>query len=426
MRSGSDVLKQPLVLLVVLLAFCLPWSKSAVSILLTIICTALAVRATLQPEFRRTTRRELLQPLTIPFLIFLGISLIGVLYTERMSDGLAVVNKVLSLSLVYVAVTLVLETSSADRGTGTHADAVLFAFLAGVLVLDGIAFLAFLGVIGHKANVLPLAPLHVHHIWFSNLNALGLYAAVSFFLPRDAPLRPRREAFLVVYCLAATVSITMSLSRTAWLGVLATAAVLAFLFLRRKKVLVLAVGAVLVSGLLAYQFSPLVRDRIQVAKTDISIYASGNRDTETSLGDRFLMWEAAFRMLRSSPLGGVGTGDYPSTMESYVRDRSLPERLLKYNQPHNLFLYTLATTGLVGFAALLFIFIRVIRHALPTRNDPGVSKQYGFLALATAIHYLIAGLFDSFFNIFVLRYAFAVIMAVTVRRDRENPLITKH
>jgi O-antigen ligase len=91
-----------------------------------------------------------------------------------------------------------------------------------------------------------------------------------------------------------------------------------------------------------------------------------------------------------------------------------------------MFLFTLATTGLLGFLALLYPFVQTVRHALPARAASGTSGRYGFVALAAAVHYLIAGLFDSFFNIFVLRYAFAIIMAVTVRRDRENPLIKKH
>jgi O-antigen ligase len=426
MRSRVEILKQPLVLLAALLVFCLPLSKSAVSVLITIIAATLAFRAALQPGFRRTAGKELLQPLTVPFLLMLGISLIGVLYTERMSDGLAVANKVLTLPLVYLAVTLVLQTAPSEEKKLRNGDAVLFAFLAGVLVLDCIGFLTYLGIVGRKAYVLPLAPLHVHHIWLSNLNALGLYAAASFFLPGSGPVRSRGKAFLVTYCAAATVAIVMSQSRTAWLGVLATAAVLAFLFLQRKKTLAIAGVVVLAGGLLAYQFSPLVKDRVTAARTDISIYASGDTTKETSMGDRFLMWEAALKMFRSNPIGGVGTGDYYATIVSSVRSGSLPERFLKYNQPHNLFLFTLATTGLVGFLALLYLFVRIFRHALPERIAPGIRQQYAFVALATAVHYLIAGLFDSFFNIFVLRYAFAVIMAVTIRHRPENPLITKH
>jgi len=426
MRPIVDIRRYPLLFLTVLLSFCLAWSKSAVSVLLTIIAAALALRAALQPGFRRAAAKELLQPLTVPFLLMLGVSLVGVLYTETMSNGMAVVNKVLTLPLVYMAITVVLRTPPSEEESRRSGDAVLFAFMAGVLVLDVIGFLTFLGLIGQKAYVLPLAPLHVHHIWFSNLNALGLYAAVSFFLDERMKERTSEQAFLAVYAAFSIVAIVMSQSRTAWLGVLATGTVLAVLFSKRKKTLVAAGAAVLLGGLLAYQFSPLVKERIEAARKDVALYASGDVAKETSMGDRFLMWEAALRMFRSHPFGGVGTGDYGVTLESYVRAGSFPVRLLKYNQPHNLFLFTLATTGLAGFLALLYLFSRIFRHALPERAVPGIRQQYAFVALATAVHFLIAGLFDSFFNIFVLRYAFAVMMAVTVRHLSENPLITKH
>ncbi len=38
-----------------------------------------------------------------------------------------------------------------------------------------------------------------------------------------------------------------------------------------------------------------------------------------------------------------------------------------------------------------------------------------FLAMATAVHFMIAGFMDSFFNIQILRYSFAFIMGVCIR-----------
>ena len=75
----------------------------------------------------------------------------------------------------------------------------------------------------------------------------------------------------------------------------------------------------------------------------------------------------------------------------------------------------MATNGIVGLTALLFIFYRSLRSAVPMMRADGGGKLFAFLALATAVHFMIAGFMDSFFNIQVLRFSFAFIMGVCIR-----------
>jgi len=103
-------------------------------------------------------------------------------------------------------------------------------------------------------------------------------------------------------------------------------------------------------------------------------------------------------------------------MREYVAAGAVPERILGYNQPHNMYLFALATNGLLGLAALLFLFSRVLFLSLPFRDIQPGQMQFRFLAAAVAVHYLVAGMTDSLFNIFLLRYTFAFLMGVCVRR----------
>ena len=72
------------------------------------------------------------------------------------------------------------------------------------------------------------------------------------------------------------------------------------------------------------------------------------------------MWKAAVLMFLSNPLIGVGTGNYVPTMTAYVSAGKFPEVLLDYNQPHNIYFFALATNGLLGLAALLYLFYRIL------------------------------------------------------------------
>lgn len=425
LTMNQSVFTRPYQWALLLFAFCLPWSKSAVTVLIAILSITMVAQASLRPVFRKGILRHLDQPLLVPLLILFGIALAGVVYSNSMSDGFSIAKKFLDLPLAYLLLSVILDGSQRDARDETLPQRALLFFVAGVAVLDVIGFLGYLGLMGNERSVLPLAPMNMHHIWFANLNALGVYAALSclFFEPRRFP--PAVRGLLILFIVVSVSSILLSLSRTAWLGMLVTGIVLSFLYIQRKTVLVALFVAAVFGGALLYQFNPLVRDRVDVAITDIRVYASGDRERETSLGDRFLMWHAAARMFLESPILGVGTGDYSSSMKNYVRQGAFPERLLQYNQPHNLYLYSLAINGLLGLTALLFLFYKIIRLHLPVRRNGEIGSPYTFLALAVAIHYLAAGLTETMFRIFVLRFAFAFLMAVVVRQAVQKPLILK-
>ena len=125
-------------------------------------------------------------------------------------------------------------------------------------------------------------------------------------------------------------------------------------------------------------------------------------------------------MFRSHPLVGVGTGDFVAALKAMRRARLIPKFLLEFNQPHNMYLFSMATNGIVGLAALLYIFYRSLRSAAPALRSGDRGKVFAFLAMATAVHFMIAGFMDSFFNIQVLRYSFAFIMGVCIRSSMNS------
>jgi O-antigen ligase len=80
-----------------------------------------------------------------------------------------------------------------------------------------------------------------------------------------------------------------------------------------------------------------------------------------------------------------------------------------------MYLFALATNGLIGLAALLYLFYRTLGFAIPRLTGGERERLFAFLAAATALHFMIAGFTDSFFNIQILRYGFAFILGVCVR-----------
>jgi len=126
------------------------------------------------------------------------------------------------------------------------------------------------------------------------------------------------------------------------------------------------------------------------------------------------------KMFLSNPLFGVGTGDYVSSVQAYVSAGQLPARISGYNQPHNMYLFTLATNGLFGLTALIYFFFRILSFAMRSGSKAPGYKGLSFLATAVAVHYLVASMTDSLFNIFILRFSFAFIMGVCIRTVAEG------
>jgi O-antigen ligase len=403
----------------VLFSLSLALSKSATNILMALIYLSVLFLAARYQSFRSIVMRNARQPLLLPLVLYLSAAVIGLLFTEHLADGLGITNKIVGLLLAYLMVSVLIDSIDNGETAYQNAEKLLLAFLVGAAALNVIAFMTYLGLVGHKKFVLPLAPLNVHHIWFSNLNAIGMYTAVSFLLFSSRKQDLRYKTFFISFLLLSGVSVLMSLSRTAWLGIFFTTVILTYIMVKKKKVFFMALLGMLGTGVLLYFFNQIVHSRLNEIVSDISLFFTGQ--TQTNIGQRFLMWKAAFRMFLSNPLFGVGTGDYVLTMGKYMASGEFPPYLAEFNQPHNMYLFALATNGLLGLAALLYIFYQGLSFALPLMRSDGKEKLFAFLALATTVHFMIAGLTDSFFNIQILRYTFAFVMGVCVRNSLRDP-----
>jgi O-antigen ligase len=390
-------------------------SKSATNVLIALIYLAVLFQAAGYRPSRSAIVSNARQPLLLPLALYLFAAVIGLLFTEHLADGIGIMNKIVGLLLVYLMVSVLLDSIDTGETVYQNAEKLLLAFLIGIAALNVIAFMTYLGLVGHKKFVVPLAPLNVHHIWFSNLNAIGMYTAVAFLLFSSRRQDARYRIFFFSFLLVCGVSVLLSLSRTAWFGIFLTTIILIYLTIKKKKVFFISLLGMLGAGVGLYFFNQIVHARLNAIVSDILLFSTGR--AKTNIGERFLMWKAAFRMFLSNPLVGVGTGDYVPTMSRYMASGEFPSYLAEFNQPHNMYLFALATNGLMGLSALLYIFYRGLRYALPLFKSVDEKRLFAFLATATTVHFMIAGMTDSFFNIQILRYAFGFVMGVCVRNS---------
>jgi O-antigen ligase len=97
---------------------------------------------------------------------------------------------------------------------------------------------------------------------------------------------------------------------------------------------------------------------------------------------RSASWELALRAWWSHPLIGVGYGNFPSMTVGNLEFLT-QNWTSSGSSPHNVYLYLLSELGVIGLAAMVFIFLRTIRTNLQLLSTPGLG--YAALGLAFAL-----------------------------------------
>ena len=405
-----------------LYGFTLPLSKSISTIVMAAVYAATLGIFGMNTQFRIKIMGSLRQPLNLPMGLYVGVLCTGVLFSQDLREGISVVKQAANLFLVYLMVAVLLDAEKENEKRALYAHNILFSFLAGIMVLDLAGLLTYGGIIGNEQYILPVRPFNMHHIWFGNLSALGLFGAVLLLLFPPSPMKPLQTGALCLIIPATFASMVLSMSRTAWLGALCSGMVLFYFLANKKRTFFFASVFLLACCIAIYFVSEIVQARVDQIYTDISLFLAGNPDT--SLGARFTMWKASISMFLTNPLFGVGTGDYKAMVSLFVASGQYPSILGKFNQPHNMYLFALATNGIIGFSALLFIFYVVLSHAKHLTYAPKGKKIFGLLGLSVAVHYLVAGMTESLLNIHLLLCVFALLTGITVRMQKNKATVS--
>ncbi len=109
-------------------------------------------------------------------------------------------------------------------------------------------------------------------------------------------------------------------------------------------------------------------DRIGQTFTTFKQLLSGEHQISlASDNQRIVLWLKGLKMFSEHPIIGVGWGYFTANLFTTELSDGFPQTLGQYALPfnvHNLFIQLLATTGLIGFAIVLFGFIYWIRCCL--------------------------------------------------------------
>jgi hypothetical protein len=311
---------------------------------------------------------------TLPFAVFFGIHVLGLLYSENLHAGLSEIEK----KLTFVALPLM-------AASGKPLDQSFFDFLkkgfvysCSVLIIGSLAYTAF-----HYANSSPIINFdNETEAYFRLLNpsASPLWEHFSYIQVGSwMDLHPAYLSMHVIFCILIlldtmiaqnkinTVSIVLISLFIFFLALLASRmAILSFGIilvyfivnqLRKRKWFpnVLALSCVLVVFTALIWLNPVSRFRVIQEPKNTGLEIHQRLTQWNSVNLRLLEWRASWNIIKKSWFAGVGTGDAQDALKRYYASFNTSTRNMDFDS-HNQYFQTIIELGFMGIFSLLVCF----------------------------------------------------------------------
>jgi O-antigen ligase len=144
-----------------------------------------------------------------------------------------------------------------------------------------------------------------------------------------------------------------------------------------------------------YNLFPSIQNRIYNSIIDANQFYEGNDLSNWSLARRLAAWQTTWHVIMEKPILGVGAGAVKKALQLQYNKEPFIIKPENRVMPHNQFLETWISLGLVGLANLiliLYFFILYIRNAF---NDKIRDVSNSYLRLSFFIACISAMLVES-------------------------------
>lgn len=385
-----------------LLAFSIPLSTSAVSVMAVLILTSWLIGG----DYSRKWTTIVAHPVSLALLVYLGLFVLGLLWSQNIMAGLAMLEKQWKLLLLPVLISSIAYE---------HRRRYVIFFLAGLTVAMVMTYLAWFDIL-HYGGVTPEHPTkRLFHVLYNPLLAFGFYLVCHEILWG----RCRGASRIGLVILAALMAFDMFITegRTGQIVFFVLFGLLVFQFFRKSllKALVFVLLVLPLTFVAGYQLSPTFHKRVNTAGLEIAQF---RENPNTSVGLRLLFWENSWQIIKKHPIVGVGTGDFQSSYAKVNAEFS-PEMVVTDN-PHNQYVFILCHFGILGLVSLLALFFVQFLEAL--RVQDGWQR----IRFAFPLFFLIIMLAESYLLVYETGFFFALFAAVLYVKKPDQRLQSLH
>lgn len=251
---------------------------------------------------------------------------------------------------------------------------IISAFLIAMLISEMISYGNFFGIwqVGNGTQYNP-APF-IHHIYYS------IYLVMTIFILLIRFHTSHNKYYKIGYILFALVAMStlfLNVARTGQLTLVIGLIYLTLIYYHlRLKTFLQLFALITTLVIIAYQFSPLFHQRINVGIEDIQKMQQNNFNS--SFGQRVAMWITASEVIKENPILGAGLGDAKKEIAD-VQKSIYPHRqyIQQLDHAHNQFIQSYLEGGIFSFlllcSTIFALFIRSFNEIDPYVKLFGIS-----------------------------------------------------
>ena len=304
--------------------------------------------------------------------LFLYISLaISLLWSDSYSWGFSMLLKEKNLLFLPILITLIKEEER---------EILIKLFILSMSISELISYGIKFGIIPPflRATIYDPTPF-MSHIFYNPFLTFTIYLLLFYLFTSKENIFIKLISIFFIITMSINQFITGGRAGQVAFFALVVLAIFQFLKVNLKSILIVFVGIPLIFALF-YNSSTIFKQRVNLAISNIKTY---NKNPNTSVGKRLVYSKNTLCVIKKYPIFGAGIGDFPNEYEKCSKKNHTTNiQIIKHN-PHNMYLFTLATGGVLSLFALLFTLFAQIKIGVST------SDKLAYPMVALAVLYLI-------------------------------------
>jgi O-antigen ligase len=374
--------------LLIFLGFLLPLTVFGANFVIVFICCIWLISGNYKTKLNLIFSSKLM----LASLLFFGLHVVGMLWTEDLQWGLHIIHKMWYFFLLWPILFTLVKKDYIKYYVG--------AFLLAITFTEILSYLVWFEIIPEfrHAKIWNPTPF-MSHISYNPILAFAIYLISHQVLFQDKLSKLKRYIY---FSLAITMSINMFITggRAGHVMYFVMLSILIFQYFNYKKIRSLILIMIVIPSVFytAYQSSDIFNKRVDMAVENTLNYSENKG---SSVGRRITWAINSWDIIKKNLIIGVGTGDLPSEYKK-INQINSPE-LPNINNPHNMYTLVLIQLGLLGFFSFFSIFYYQIKLSFRSSDkyirDTGITLPVLFLVIMFSDSYLL-GHYTSLMFIF--------------------------
>lgn len=273
----------------------------------------------------------------------------------------------------------------------------------------------------------PVGVGYQHHIEFSNMTMI--MGTATFFLTLKRDCQKWQYALFFIAGLLGIAASILGGGRGGWLMLPFVAFIYLLAALKRftGRQVTLGLLAVLILGC-ATVLVPQTKVQQHICQIiyNISDYQKG--DVKTSQGQRLVMWQVGWQLIKEKPWLGWGSEGQYAEKKRLANAGVVTKAIIPFTHLHNDYIDRTSKFGVIGGAAVFFIYllplVLYIQHLLKRKwlKQPSAGDFYAWSGIAITIAFMVGSLSNTNFthNVDVLYFLLFETLCVVGMSRKQN------